>query len=269
MSSRRAPVKVEHPARPCRVAARYHPAALAVEYLVYVIDPVVPEVSALQDTVSQLCCAPEPRAKESAAGSEPGRPSKRVYEMDIEPLIASELPAAEAVARLLASPDWPERLSRRHVSSSQLVRLYTKIADGRRAERERAQAQLEQKPEGSALTAAAAAADVERGLPELRRSCEPKFRVGDQKRAAAERQFERQQQQQPARSRYGSKYHNLCGSLDLDEALRLSRTGNVATKLVRMPLSLGLGGGNDCEPADALEDCSWDEDTPLDFAGLL
>lgn len=237
MSSRRTPVRAEHSAKPCRVAGRYRPAALAVEYLVYVADDLG---EAQRSSVAELSGA----APRCAAAAQPLRPSKRVYEMDLEPLLAEGLPAQEAVARLLASPDWPERLCPRKISASQLARLYAGIADRRwQEEQEQQPAEPEQ-----------AEADV----PELRRSCEPKFKVGADKRAAAERLARRDVR---AQSRYGGRYHNLCGSADLDEALRLSRTGNALTKLARMPVS---DVDDEFDVLDGL--C---EDEPLDYAGLL
>jgi hypothetical protein len=243
MSSRRAPVRAEHPAKPCRIAGRYRPAALAVEYLVYVAD-----AAALGDTVAELSGVAAPPTGSAAA--QPLRPSKRVYEMDLEPLLAEGLPAQEAVARMLASPDWPEILSPRKISASQLARLYSGSADRRRQEEPAVAEPSEEK---------ALVPQQDADVPELRRSCEPKFKVGADKRAAAERLARRDT---GATSRYCGRYHNLCGSADLDEALRLSRTGNALTKLARMPVS-------DVDDDFDLLEGLCEENEPLDYAGLM
>jgi hypothetical protein len=97
-------------AKPCRVAARFRPAMIAVEYAVAVSG---------------------------------GRVSKRVYEMRAEELVCAGVDAEAGVSFLLASPAWPKQLAPDSVSRQQLERLYRMIQKARQPE---AQAQDQPQP---------------------------------------------------------------------------------------------------------------------------
>jgi hypothetical protein len=140
--------------KPLRVAARFRPAAIAVEYV----------------------AVPEP----SSCSNPPRRLGKRVYEMHVEDLVCAKVIAEVAVSFVLRNPAWPKELDQSRISRTQLERLYNRIQEARSVG-------APTSPAG----AAQAALEAE-GVPELRASCEPelRFKVSPAMRDAAARRYQ-------------------------------------------------------------------------------
>lgn len=165
--------------KPLRVAARFRPAAIAVEYV----------------AVSESSSSSEPRR----------RLAKRVYEMHVEDLVCAKVTAEVAVSFVLRNPAWPKELDQSRISRTQLERLYNRIQEAR--SKEDISASSKGVPSNSvndvsprarsgrvssAESASEAGALEAEDIPELRASCEPelRFKVSPAMRDAAARRYQ-------------------------------------------------------------------------------